>query len=205
MALYDKQSKVDDIHLEVQKDVSEPQRNVIKSIPTYALLYIGVGAIIALYYAMTKGYNMNKSFLLITAVAGLAILLAMNQRGMRLLTEQECKVELYQHLKFKQRHKLGEHKELPEGTIKVGLKGRLRFFNGKPWKRHIGFGIVTSEGLEHQYSAELNPYSGDVISIFEGYFEPKDPGDLVYVASPELQAERRYSDYGGRQGRGQAR
>lgn len=202
MATFGKQNKADDIHLEIQKDVKQPERNVIKSIPTGTLLYIGIGAIVTLYFALQKGYNMNKTFFLITAVAALAILLSLNMKGTRLLTEQECKVELYQHLKFKQRHKLGEHKELPEGTIKIYLKGRLRFFNGAPWKRQIGFSILTNEGFEHQYSAELNPYTGDIISIFDGYFDPKDPGDLVYVASPELAAERRYSDYGGGRGGG---
>lgn len=198
MAIYNKQSRVDDIHLEVQKEVNAPERNVIKSIPTSTLLFVGLAAIATLFFAISRGWNMNKTFFFVTVVSAFAILLAINQKGIRLLTEQECKVELYQKLKFKQRHRLGEHNELPEGTIKIALKGRLRFFNGKPWKRQIGFSIIGPDGLEHQFSSELNPYTGDLISIFEGYFDPKDVSDIVYVMAPEVAAQKRYEDYAGK-------
>ena len=198
MALYNKQNKIDDMHLEVQREVNSPERNVIKSIPTSTLLFVGLAAIGTLFFAINKGWNMNKTFFFVTVVGAFAILLAMNQKGVRLLTEQECKVELYQKLKFKQRHRLGEYNELPEGTLKIALKGRLRFMNSKPWKRQIGFSIINPDGLEHQYSSELNPYSGDIIAIYEGFFDPRDVSDITYVASPEVAAQRRYEDYTGK-------
>ena len=199
MPLYDKQLKIDEIHREVQQDVHEPQRNVVKSIPSNVLLFVGIAAILVIYFAVAKGWNMNKTFLFVTLVGALAILLSMNQKGNRLLTEQECKVELYQKLKFKQRHRLGEHKELPEGTIGIVLKGKLRFFDGKPWKRALGFNVYTQDGREHEYMAEVNPYTADILTITEGYFDPRDSApDLVYVAAPELLQHKRASEYSGR-------
>ena len=198
MAIYEKQNKIDDIHLEVQKEVKAPERNVVKSIPSNILLFIGIAVILTLYFAMNKGWNMNKTFFFVAAIAGLAILLAMNQKGNRLLTEQECKVELYKRLQFKQRNKLGEFKELPDGRLKTKLVGRLRFLNGQPWKRQLNFSILANDGLEYQYSSEINPYSGDIISIYEGYYNPADRSDIVYVASPELMTERRVSEFGGK-------
>lgn len=197
MALYGKQNRVDDIHMEVQKEVNAPERNVIKSIPTSTLLFVGIAVVLTIFFAVQQKWNMNKTLFFVTVIAAFIILLSINQKGTRLLTEQECKVELYQKLKFKQRHRLGEHKELPEGTLKIAAKGRLRFFNGKPWKRQLGFSVLGPDGLEHQFSSELNPYTGDLISIYDGYFDPKDSSDLVYVAAPEVSAQKRYSDYAG--------
>ena len=198
MAIYEKQNKIDDIHLEVQKEVKAPERNVVKSIPSNVLLFVGIAVILILYFAMNKGWNMNKTFFIVTVVAALAILLAMNQKGNRLLTEQECKVELYKRLQFKQRNKLGEFKELPDGRLKTKLVGRLRFLNGQPWKRQLNFSILANDGLEYQYASEINPYSGDIISIYEGYYNPADRSDIIYVASPELMADRRVSEFGGK-------
>lgn len=198
MAIYEKQNRIDDIHLEVQKDVKAPERNVIKSIPSNVLLFVGIAVILTLYFAMNKGWNMNKTFFIVTAIAALAILLAMNQKGNRLLTEQECKVELYKRLQFKQRNKLGEFKELPEGRIKTKLTGRLRFLNGQPWKRQLSFSVMANDGMEYQYASEINPYSGDIISIYEGYYNPADRSDIIYVASPELMTEKRVSEFGGK-------
>ena len=198
MAIYEKQNKIDDIHVEVQKEVKAPERNVVKSIPSNVLLFVGIAVILILYFAMNKGWNMNKTFFIVTAVAALAILLAMNQKGNRLLTEQECKVELYKRLQFKQRNKLGEFKELPDGRLKTKLVGRLRFLNGQPWKRQLNFSILANDGLEYQYTSELNPYSGDIISIYEGYHNPADKSDIIYVLGPEGMAEKRYTEFGGK-------
>lgn len=199
MALYERQNKIDDIHFEVQKEVKAPERNIVKSIPPNILLFVGIAVILVLYFAVNKGWNMNKTFFIVTAVAALAILLAMNQKSNRLLTEQECKVELYKRLQFKQRNKLGEFKELPEGRIKTKLVGRLRFLNSQPWKRQMNFSILANDGLEYQYASEINPYSGDIISIYEGYYNPADKSDIIYVAGPQLMEERRYTEFGGKQ------
>ena len=191
-------NRIEDLHEEIQKDVKGPEKSLLKNIPTGTLLLFGIGVIIALFYASSKGINMNKTFFFISLMAALIILLSMNQSNRKLLTEQECKIELYHQLKFKQRNRLGDHKELPEGTIKIALKGRLRFFNGKPFKRQLGFNIITPDGYEHQFSSEVNPYTADVISIFEGYFDPRDASDMTYLAPPELLAEKRWGEYGGK-------
>lgn len=198
MAFYDRQTKIDDIHVEVQKEVKPPQRSAIRSIPSNVLLWVGMAVIATLYFAVNKGWNMNKTFFIVSLVAALAILLSINQKINRLLTEQECKVELYKHLQFKQRNRIGEHKELPEGTLKIDLKGRLRFLNGAPWKRQLGFRIISNDGLEYQYASEVDPYTGDIISIFEGYFNPAERSDIIYVATPELMQEKRYGEFGGK-------
>jgi len=198
MALSKDKERIEEIHEEIQKQVKEPQQSIIRNIPTGTLLLFGGGLILGLFFISNRDVDMNRVFFFIALVAALVVFISMNQKSNRLLTEQECKIELYHQLKFKQMHRLGEHKELPEGTIKIQAKGRLRFFSGNPFKRQIGFSVLTNEGFEHQYSAELQPYTGDIIGIYEGYFDPRDASDMAYLAPPELLAEKKWGEYGGR-------
>lgn len=198
MVRLNQRDRIEEIHEEVKKESEQNKTGILKNIPPSTLIFFGLALIVTIFFATSKGYDMNQVFFVISLVVALVLMISMNQKRSRLLTEQESKIELYQQLKFKQRNKLGEYKELPEGTIKVAIKGRLRFFQGNPWKRQIGFSIITTEGFELQYSAELDPFSGDIIGVYEGYFDPRDASDLTYLAPPELLAEKKWAEYGGK-------
>lgn len=190
---------LDEMYEDIEKRQKTPTKNLLRNIsPAYIVIFGGI--IILIIYFITKGAEMNRSILVIALIVALVVILAYQSTTKRVLTEQECKVILYQKLKWKQRHALGRFKEIPDGKIIIQKEGRLRFFDGEPWKREIGFKLETAEGLEDQYSAEVNPYTGDIISILprpKG-FDPKTRGDLKVIPSREMVTERQMQSYLGR-------
>lgn len=192
--------KVLDIHQEIQKDLQKKKKDPIKNIPTGSLFFIIAAALIALFLAMFRNTESTKLFFMVAVFIGILFLLG--KRGLQpdVLTEQQCKSELYYLLKYKQKNPLGIYRELPDGEIRIDLKGRLRHFDGKPWKRYIGFSVITIDHLEEKYYAVQNPYTGDIIETNycpEG-FDPRTMKDIVQIAPPELMSERQWAEYGGK-------
>ena len=195
-----KQEEIDEIHEEIIREQERERKNPFRHIHQTTITYFGVAIVIAFWYIANNPMDTQKTFFLGIVFALVLYMLTLNAKGPRMLTEQECKIMLYQKLKWKQKNPLGSYTELPDGELQILDKTRLRFLEQKPWKRESGFNIVTVDGFEIQYSAEQDPFTGDPIAIYlrpEG-FDPKERSDIKYIPGRDLQQEMRRDLYGGR-------
>lgn len=196
------EQKINQIHEELlKKEDDKKKEGMFDRIPYESRKWLGLGIAAVLYYVYRNDVDLGKGILILGGA--LLIMFIFTQGGSKesRLTEQECAISLYKKLLWKQQYLLGKQRQLPKGEIFIDIAGKERWIEGKPWKREIGFYIIPyNTKLIKHYSAEIDVWSGDIICIrnrVKRYTGSESP-DLRYIASLDLQKEKRYHEFGGK-------
>jgi hypothetical protein len=192
--------KADEVYQELQQEVHQnraKEKSWIFNLDNKVKIGMVVVVLVTLYYA-TKG---KLSFLQATGIIGVVALIIylffQQAEGPRKLTEKECAISLYQKLRDMQKNPLGSYYRLARGKVIVGFIGKERWLEGKPWKREIAFTIKLDNGLEKQYSSEINVWDGDIIGVRDrtGGYSGGESRDVDIIASKALRDEKAQQKY----------
>ena len=193
--------KISEIYDEMQKDQKETNSNFLNKIPNDTRMWLAIGVGIMVVLVWIQKIDITKGLVGIGAVLLMVYIFLNGETEKKMLTEQECKISLYQKLRFKQLNPYGNYYEItPDAKIKIGHAGKLRFFDARPWKREIGYVLQRSNGLEDYHSADIDIWTGDIIGTKkrpEG-FTGKEPTDIKTIPGKDMVQEKRYQEYIGK-------
>jgi len=196
--------KLEDIYNEIQRRKESESQDFLGKIPRKTRFMLGIAIAIIIGYMYVKKIDMTNAIYAICAVILIIYFATMGEgKGEECLTIRESVAALLEHIEYYQNTPYRGSYMLPRGKIITRLVGKLRYLNGKPWKREIGFDIIpTGKTLPERYSADVNVYGpnrGDIIGIYSrpGGFDGLSPDiQTIYKPSRDLMNERRADDYG---------
>ena len=166
---------ISEAYEEIENKKEKQEKGVWKDISKNSrILFVGgVGALALAIY--TEKIELKTGAILLGILIAIVYSSVVGGGGeKKLLTEQECAIQLYRQLKFKQNHRLGNEEQInPNHKVKVTHVSQLAFLDGKPWKRAFGVIITNPEtNLPTYWGCSVNPRDGDIIEMkeFEGGF-----------------------------------
>lgn len=191
--------RIEEIYDEFEKKTEPKQTDYLKKIPTGVLVVLGIAGVFIFWQMIVMGQNLKNMLVLFLLIAGFLWLIS-RQGSSKILTEQEIKISLFKKLKWKQRNPLGGFYEVPEGKIKVGPACNLLTVAGKPWRWPVLVRIEGRSGLEETYVADMDPFTGNLLSIVETQrgFRGDERPHIKWIEAPNVAAEKRYYESTGR-------
>lgn len=197
---YTDDDQADEIYEEINKEIEASKQKergwIAKLSPkTRVIIIIVVGA--GLWYIITNKVPFMKALPWIAFGAFVVYMLTQGEADPKKLTEAQTAACLYRHLKDMQRTSFGGKARLGPGRIKVNPEGKELWLRGKPWKREHSFIILDENNIPRTYSADINIWDGDLISIKKrpsGY-TGHEPRDIEILPDKGLQLEKRREEF----------
>lgn len=194
---------IDQMYAELEKNKKERDKSLIKKMSPMSRWVVAIILGVLAYFMIIRKYDMTKGLIIFAIIIGILYFITKGGSS-RELTEQEIKAMLYKQLRFKQLHPFGDYYEIAPGTIKISRATVKRWMEGiqGAWRWETGFSTDSTEGPEDFFSAEQDPYTGEIIAIIERPegFTGKEAAHIKWLETPEERAQRRYYERTGVKG-----
>lgn len=185
---------IDEIHEQAEKKLEDKRTSIAQKIPSKAKWFLGIATLVAIYLIVTNRFVAWKVIAVLLGGFILVYLIYSGEMNKGELTDRECRILLYQQLKWYQDNPFGDNFIIPQGKIILGMAGKKRWLDKIPWKRAYAVSILKEGHSQENWTTEVDLYTGDLITARQEYFDGREAKDIIYIRSPEVEKEKRYKE-----------
>lgn len=183
---------VEESYEEYRKDKESPTKKIHSSFSRKQIIITAVVIAIAGYLIfIAKVFHDKERWYLIGAIAiVLYLLFKQGDVEASIITMREAMAIVKKEVDHMQHNTY----QIPQGNTRVAPIAKLKHMEGKPTKWRVGVEVETHRFKHKQYIAEVEPYEGYVMGIYEvprGFGEIDKP-DVKFILPKELQWRKRY-------------
>ena len=198
--------EIEEAYENLQKKEEKIQGSILNKLPRNTKLIFFAATGILIWAIYTERISKNSGLLFLLLIGAAIYFSVSSENKMSIISEQECAIKLYQQLRYKQLHALGDDYQIsPSIRIRVQPQGKLRYIytatGGQP--RDWVFGVTfyyPETGLTKHFATNCDPYFGRLIGMMElpGGFSDLDKKDLSIIQDYKAYSEKKYHDYMGK-------
>lgn len=153
----------DEVAQKAESRQASATKQVSSSLTTQQIVFIGAILIGLFFFVYVWKKIEPKQGLIIGAVCAVVVYLLYNKGQTGIIPLKEATAILNKELKYMQK----ETKQFPSGILKMRPHCKLKNFDYKPNRYHIGFMLIQWNELEKIFVGDVDPYTGNILGITE--------------------------------------